>query len=230
MKYKVILFDADETLFDFKRAEDYALEESLKSIGVDYNREYHSPLYKEINDKIWKELEEGKIKIGELKIERFRRYFEKLNIDYDPTIFADLYMTELGNGSFVLNGAIEMLENLKDKARMAIITNGLTKVQDNRIKKSIINHYFEEIVISESIGISKPNPEIFDYTMKKMNHLNKNDVIMIGDNLGSDILGGNNYGIETCWYNPGNKKSKKDIKPTFEVSNFKEMLEILSKR
>ncbi|WP_211226112.1 YjjG family noncanonical pyrimidine nucleotidase [Psychrilyobacter atlanticus] len=227
MKYKVILFDADETLFDFKRAEDYALEESLKKIGIGYNKEHHLSLYEEVNGRIWHELDEGKIEIGVLKVERFRRYFERLGIVYDAAEFADLYMTELGNGSFVLNGAIEMLEKLKDKIRLAIITNGLTKVQDNRIKKSIISHYFEEIVVSETIGISKPNSSIFEYTMKKMNHLDRDDVIMVGDNLSSDILGGINYGIDTCWYNPKNKESRDDIKPTYEVSNFKEMLEML---
>jgi len=190
MKYKVLLFDADDTLFDFKKTEEFALEVALTKIGVDYDKEYHLTVYKKVNTKIWKELEEGKILLKKLKTERFKRYFEKLQVEFDPVKFADIYMESLGDGSFLFEDAREIVEELGKKTRMAIITNGLSKVQNKRIKKSIISHHFEEVVISEEVEITKPNPEIFELTMARINHSDKSSVLMIGDNLASDIQGG----------------------------------------
>ena len=227
MKYKVLLFDADDTLFDFKKTEEFALEVALTKIGVDYDKEYHLTVYKKVNTKIWKELEEGKILLKKLKTERFKRYFEKLQVEFDPVKFADIYMESLGDGSFLFEDAREIVEELGKKTRMAIITNGLSKVQNKRIKKSIISHHFEEVVISEEVEITKPNPEIFELTMARINHSDKSSVLMIGDNLASDIQGGINYGIDTCWYNPDSKENKKGINPTYEVKSLEELKNII---
>lgn len=227
MKYKVLLFDADDTLFDFKKTEEFALGDALKKIGIDYDREYHLPLYKKVNTGIWKELEEGKIALKKLKTERFRRYFDKLQMEFDHIKFADMYMDSLGDGSFLFDDAKEIVEELGRKTRMAIITNGLSKVQDKRIKKSIISHHFEEIIVSEEVEITKPNPEIFELTMNKINYSDKSSVLMIGDNLASDIQGGINYGIDTCWYNPGSKENDRGIDPTYEVKSLEELKELI---
>lgn len=227
MKYKVLLFDADDTLFDFKKTEEFALEDALKTIGVPYEKNYHLLHYKEINSKIWQELEEGYIGLKELKTERFRRYFQRIGIDFDHVNFADIYMDSLGKGSFLLENAKEIVEELGKNTRMAIITNGLSKVQDKRIKKSTISHHFEAIIVSEEVAILKPDPEIFQLTLDTLGHQDKGSVLMIGDSLASDIQGGINYGIDTCWYNPNSKENNRGILPTYEIRSLEELKNII---
>ncbi|MDU2291203.1 MAG: YjjG family noncanonical pyrimidine nucleotidase [Clostridium celatum] len=227
MKYKVILFDADETLFDFKKAEKEAFKNSMLELDIEYDENYHFATYKEINTAIWKELEEGLITQEKLKTERFKRLIDKLDMTFDENDFANIYMTHLGNGSFLFDGAMELIEDLSSKYILSIVTNGLTSVQERRLKKSTIAKHFKDIVISESIGISKPNPDIFEHAINNLGTFNKDEVLMIGDNLNSDIRGGINYNIDTCWYNPNKLENKTDLKPTYEICDYTELRRLL---
>ena len=227
MKYKVILFDADETLFDFKKAEKEAFKNTMIEFGVSYDESYHFNIYKEINTAIWKELEEGLITQEKLKTERFRRFIEKIEMDFNENDFANTYMKYLGEGSFLFEGAKELIEDLSDKYILSIVTNGLTAVQERRVKKSVIAKYFKDIVISEEIGISKPNPDIFEHAINNLGKFSKDEVLMIGDSLNSDIRGGINYNIDTCWYNPNNAENKTNLKPTYEMVDYKELRNLL---
>jgi putative hydrolase of the HAD superfamily len=134
MKYKVLIFDADDTLFDFKASEREALEKTLIGYDINYSEDYHLKIYKDINGKIWKELEEGKITQSELKVERFRRYCEHLNLDLNPVEFAYKYMENLSNSSILFENSIDLISHLHEKFKLFIITNGLTKVQSGEIK------------------------------------------------------------------------------------------------
>lgn len=223
MKYGVILFDADQTLFDFEKSERYALGKTIEKLGFTYREEEHLPMYHEVNKKIWKEFEIGEITQEKLKVERFNRFKEMMSWDFNPKIFANHYMEFLSTASFLYDDAFDLITKLKSQHRLAIITNGLTKVQTKRIKGSILAHYFEEIVISEEINISKPNPEIFAYTLDKMGQKDKSSVLMVGDSLTSDIRGGNLFGIDTCWYNPKEKLNDLEIIPTHEIRELKEL-------
>lgn len=227
MKYEVIIFDADETLFDFKRSEMEAFKNTILEFGIDYDENYHLKIYKDINTAIWKEFEEGLITQEKLKVERFKRLSDKLNLTFDEVLFAKSYMKHLAAGSFLYDDSVDLIENLHKEYKLSIITNGLTSVQENRIKKSVISHYFEDIVISEEVSVSKPNPKIFELALKNINHIDKSKVLMIGDSLTSDIQGGINFGIDTCWYNPNKVKNETSIKPTYEISNFNELKDLL---
>lgn len=227
MKYKVILFDADETLFDFKKSEREAFKNTMIEFGVDYDENYHFSIYKEINTAIWKELEDGLITQSKLKIERFRRLSDKLGMNFDENEFAASYMKHLGDGSFLFDGAYELVEALSKNYILSIVTNGLTSVQERRIKKSIISKYFKDIVISEEIGISKPNPDIFEHAINNLGKFDKNEILMIGDSLSSDIKGGINYSIDTCWFNPNHLENKTELCPTYEVSDFNGIEDLL---
>ena len=229
MKYKVILFDADETLFDFKKSEKEAFKNTMIEFGIDYDENYHFHIYREINTAIWRELEDGLITMEKLKVERFKRLFDKLDMNFDKNEFADSYIRYLGNSSFLLDGAIELIEDLSDKYILSIVTNGFMNVQEKRIKKSVIAKYFKDIVISEEIGILKPNPEIFEYAINKLGDFSKNEILMVGDSLNSDIKGGINCNIDTCWFNPNKLENTTELRPTFEVSNYKELRDLLSK-
>ena len=106
---------------------------------------------------------------------------------------------------------------------MALVTNGLKVVQRPRIAKSQTGHYFQAIVVSEEIGASKPGRTFFDYTFQQIGHPPKSEVLIVGDSLNSDIQGGNNFGIDTCWYNPAKKYNESAIKPTFEIQSLQHL-------
>lgn len=227
MKYEVILFDADETLYDFKRSEKEAFKNTILKFNIKYDENYHLKIYQEINTVLWKEFEQGLITQEKLKVERFKRLSAQLNISFDENDFAKLYIEHLADASFLYADSIDLIENLNKAYKLSIITNGLTSVQDKRIRKSIISKYFDDIVISEEILISKPDPKIFEHALKNLNYTDKSKVLMVGDSLTSDIQGGINFGIDTCWYNPNKIINKTSIKPTYEISNFNELKALL---
>lgn len=229
MKYEVIIFDADETLFDFKKSEREAFKNAMLEIDIPYDEEYHLNIYQSINTAIWKEFEEGLITQEKLKIERFRRLSSKLNIEFDAAQFAQSYMKHLANGSFLLEDSEAVVKTLYPDYILSIVTNGLTSVQEKRIRKSVIAKYFKDIVISEEIGVSKPNPAIFEHTLKNINYTDKSKILMIGDSLTSDIQGGINFEIDTCWYNPNNLVNETGIKPTYEISNLNDLPDLLAR-
>ena len=228
MKYEVLLFDADETLFDFKKSERQAFENSIREFNMDYDENYHLKIYEEINTGIWLEFEKGLITQEKLKVERFRRLSEKLNVSFDPKEFAKSYMKHLANASFLYEDSFELIKNLSQNYRLAIITNGLTDVQSKRIGQSVIAKYFETIVISEEVKASKPNPEIFEIALSNLNYSDKSKILMIGDSLSSDIKGGINFGVDTCWTNFKNIENLTPLKPTYEISTLLDLLKILN--
>ena len=229
MKYDILLFDADETLFDFEASEKEALKLTMIDFDFDYNEEYHLTLYKEINTAIWKELEQGIITQKQLKIERFNRFLVALQSNIDATEFATRYMKHLANASLLYEFSYDIIQQLHKNYRLAIVTNGLTDVQNGRVRNSTIGHFFDQIVISEEVGLSKPDPKIFEYALNKMNYTDKSRVLMIGDSLSSDIQGGINCGIDTCWYNPNTISISSNINPTYEIHEMNELFDILSK-
>lgn len=227
MKYEIIIFDADETLFDFKKSERDAFKNTTLEFNMEYDENYQLKIYHDINELIWKEFEEGFITQEKLKVERFKRLSDKLNINFDEYEFAKSYMKHLTNGSFLYEDSLELVKKLHNNYKLSIVTNGLKNVQDNRIRKSIIAKYFEDIVISEEVKVSKPNPKIFEYALKNINHTDKSKVLMVGDSLTSDIQGGINFGIDTCWYNPSGAPNLSGITPTYEISNLMELKDTL---
>ena len=226
LRYELLIFDADGTLFDFERAEEYAFFKTAGDAGRDFTKKEYG-IYANVNKAIWQEMELGKIDQNTLKAERFRRFFDKLEIKEDSERFSSEYLYNLSTAGFLLEGAEELLESLKGRFRMVLLTNGLTSVQDNRLGTSPIRPYFEELVISESVGISKPDPGIFQHTFEKIGYRDKEKALMIGDSLTSDILGGLNYGLDTCWYNAGKRTNEKNIFPKYEVHDYDELLGIL---
>lgn len=229
MNYEVIIFDADETLFDFKKSEREALKNTILEFDIEYDKNYHLKVYKEINTAIWREFEDGIITQEKLKVERFRRLSNKLNFEFDEVKFAKSYMKYLPYASFLFDDSIKLMQSLSKDYRLIIITNGLKDVQDNRIRKSIISRYLEDIVISEEVGLAKPNPKIFEHALNNINHAEKDKALIVGDSLTSDIQGGINFGIDTCWFNPNKTVNKTRIKPTYEISNLMELKNILEK-
>ena len=229
MKYEVIIFDADETLFDFKKSEREALKNTMIEFGIEYDEKYHLKVYSDINTAIWKDFENGLITQKKLKVERFKRLSDKLGVGVNEELFAKSYMKHLSFASFLYEDSVSLLESLHKDYRLIIITNGLKDVQDRRIRKSSVAKYFDDIVVSEEVNVSKPDPKIFEIALNNIKYWDKSKVLMVGDSLTSDIKGGINSGIDTCWLNSSKIDNKTNIKPTYEISNLMELKDILKK-
>lgn len=228
MKYKLVLFDADGTLFDFEKASEEAIKKGFEKFEIGCWNSETMIIYRKINKQIWDEFELKLISASNLKAERFRRFFIEISAEnVDPKEFSDYYLLSLSQSTDLIDGAEDLVKWCYGKFKIGIITNGLTLVQKPRFGNSILDKYFEHYIISEEIGFAKPHPEIFDYSFSKFDHTDKNSAIIIGDNLTSDIRGGNDYGIDTCWINQSGA-SKDTIVPTYEINDLAELKKILS--
>ena len=227
MKYEVLLFDADETLFDFKMTEREALFKSIEEFNLDLDKEYALNVYSKINKAIWEEFERGEITSDKLRVERFERFLKKVNKDVDAILFSKAYSKFLGEGAYLFEDSVEVIDYLSKEYTLVLITNGLKDVQRNRIAKTPLKDYFKELVISDEIKISKPDKRIFNYALEKVGNIDKSKVLMIGDSLTSDMQGGINAGIDTCWYNPNGFENKLGLNLTYEINSLKELMNIL---
>lgn len=126
-----------------------------------------------------------------------------------------------------LDGVMAMLEQLYGKVKMGIITNGFTELQQKRLANTHTEKFFEIVVVSEQIGAAKPDRQVFDYAFTLMEQEDKTKVLMVGDTLASDVLGGNNAGIDTCWFNHSKSKNETQIRPTYEISSMDQLIEIV---
>jgi YjjG family noncanonical pyrimidine nucleotidase len=224
--YTWLLFDADGTLFDYDAAEKHALEASFVQIDSPFKQDYLAE-YRRINHQIWLDFEQGKITQERLKARRFELLFDTINLHADPMEFSERYLDNLAKGTYLIDGAADILKVLENTYNLAIITNGLTRVQRPRFEKSPVSQYLKEIIISEEVGAAKPEPAIFDIAFECMDYPAKQDVLIIGDSLTSDIQGGHNYGIDTCWFNPKHHHNTLSIAPTFEIHTLSELSRLL---
>ena len=227
-KYKWLLFDADGTLLDYDQSEKQALSVALKVFQVDFQTLYLEK-YRRINSNLWSELENGTISSEKLRVRRFEILFADLNLDINPVSFSEQYLKALGQTDFLIEGTIEILNKLSGNFKLAIITNGIKDVQNGRFQKTGLNKYFEYLLISEELGVAKPDKLFFNHTLDKINFHKKSEILVIGDSLKSDILGGSLSNIDTCWYNPSNKNNETAIKPTYEIRDLKELISIVTK-
>ncbi len=219
---KAVLLDSDDTLLDFTLAEHIALKKTLTQVGIDPKDETVS-LYSEINKRHWEMLERGELTRAQVLTRRFDRLFETLGIEGDSKETQSLYNHNLSIGHYFIPGAVELLEALYGKYKLYMVTNGNESVQVPRLKSADIGHFFEEIFISQRIGFDKPRIEFFDKCFAQMPPYDKNEMIIIGDSLTSDIKGGINAGIHTCWFNPRGKQGREDIVPEFIVKSLDEI-------
>lgn len=227
MKYEMILFDMDDTLFDFRLSEEKALKKVFLEYGLPDGLVDYRPSYKEISSVLWAELEQGTIILSDLKVERFRRLFLKHGLEINATEFANKYLEYLGMEAHLMQGAAALCTNLSEICRLAILTNGFQDVQISRVQRSPLHNHFEEVISSEKAGYQKPDTRIFDYAFSKLQMNDKTKVLIVGDSLTSDIRGGMNYGIDTCWFNPDHRENHTDNLPTYEINKLTDLLKIV---
>jgi putative hydrolase of the HAD superfamily len=226
MKYELLLIDADDTVFDYDKAEAYAFGATCKDFEIDYEEERHLPVYRRINEAMWKALERGETDQERLATERFERTFEELGIEADAGAFGDRYLDHLEEADFLLPEAEATVASLAAKANLVLLTNGLSRVQRSRFARSPVTRHFDHIVISDEVGVKKPDPAIFELATKHYPEIAKERVLMVGDSLSSDIQGGVNSGVDTCWFNPREKPAPAKPKPTYEIRRLSQLLEL----
>lgn len=228
MKYSVILFDADNTVLDFNRSEEQALEMAFAECGLAYPENFLS-VYREINIGQWQKYERGEISRDEVLISRFTLTEQALNFHFDDVQkFADLYEKFLHLGYFIVPHAEETLCKLRDAdCRLYVVSNGVLSIQNSRMKGSGLEKYFQKRFISEEIGYPKPHKEFFDCVFAQIENFCKSQTLIVGDSLSSDIRGGVNVGLDTCYFNPNHAENNTELVPTFEISDLRQLFEIV---
>lgn len=222
-----VLFDLDDTLFDFHKAEKIALTKTLVHFGIDPTEETLA-LYSTINAAHWKRLELGEISREEVKVGRYRELFETIGVECDPVKATAYYESMLAIGHYFMPGAPELLGELYRKYRLYIVSNGTAKVQEGRIGSSGITKYMDGIFISQILGANKPDKQFFDICFAEIPDFSLSETVIIGDSLSSDIKGGINAGITTVWFNPKGIENDSDIKPDYTINELPEVPGLLS--
>ncbi len=226
MPYRIALFDADNTLLDFTRSEREALSECLRMRGLPCDDAVIAR-YSVINDDHWKLLEKGLTTRERLRIDRFAVFFREFGFNCDPEDMADDYLNALCTKSYIMPGADALIDRLAGHCRMFIITNGVGIVQNQRFNVTPMASHFENVFISEEIGYSKPDRSFFDFVASSIPHFNPAEALVIGDSLSSDIQGGINAGIDTCWFNPHAKPAPIGMPIKYTVRTMNEIADIL---
>ena len=228
MAYTHLLFDADDTLFDFRLAEKEDFFTIWKQFGGGIDPSIAYPVYHEENKKAWKELEENLCTREELVHNRFARTFAKLGQSADIPACQIAYAAALAENGFLYPQALPLLEELKRKYTLALITNGSTKIQRRRIEKSGLKDYFEYIFISEEMGVSKPSAAFFEQVLSALKIENKSKALVIGDSLNSDILGAQNACLDACWLAKENA-TPGSLSPKYIIHSLDELRNLLGK-
>lgn len=227
MSYDILLFDADRTLFDFDESEKLAFFEIAPRYGVASTNE-NFELYKKINHDNWHALELGLVTKEVLVVRRFAQFLEAVHAVGNAQKMNDDYLTALSKKSILFKDTLPLLEKLKGAGkRIFIITNGVTKVQEGRLKDSPILPYLEQVFISEQMNVSKPQKLFFDLVAQKIEGYTPENALVIGDSLTSDIQGANNAGLDCVWLNLENAPNDKGLKVTFEAKSLDEIGEFI---
>jgi len=227
-RYRGFLFDADNTLFDYDRAEMEALTATLGAALPTVPLDKALEAYHEINARFWRRFEQGSVTLEELKSGRFRALLDSLGCDGDPAAISSRYLQHLSSCAYFLPHAQEVVEQLSRTSSLGIVTNGIGMVQRGRLAKSGIAGYFQALIISEELGVAKPDPRFFQAAVQALS-LPANELLCVGDNPGSDIEGARAAGIDACWYAPhGQQWPGPGEPPALVIRDLREVLDLAS--
>ena len=219
MRYKLILFDNDDTLMDFQAGNRNAVNRLMDEVGYFHPDRYDQ--YEEVNLECWAELERGLLTQGELRFERFARFYARYPVPGDSARSAERFVELLGEQSILLPHALEVVRQISEQLPVAIVTNGITAVQKSRMALSPLKEVVAGMVISQEVGAAKPDPAIFDVALARLG-VGRRDALMIGDGVNSDIRGANNAGIDACWVNPRGETLPDGVRAEYEVRDIRE--------
>lgn len=224
MKYTTLLFDNDDTLMDFGDAERQGIIRTFEQNGVPCSEE-HISLYSAVNLSFWKRFERGEIEKKEIFTGRFKEFSRLTGYSLDPEKVAADYLRNLAFGHKCIDGARELLSSLYGKYDIYLVTNGERKTTEKRVADSSLGGFYKDVFVSEASGYQKPQKEYFDYVFERIREKDKSRILIIGDSLTSDIAGGINAGIDTCWYNRRGEST--ELLPTYEIHALEELYDCL---
>ena len=225
-RYPFLLFDADDTLFDFGAANHNAFAKVCEHCGLTYSEELFA-LYESINQPLWRQLDQGLVTKEFLVVERFRRFLGELGIDRDPVECNRIQLTNLGLSAVLFPHALEVVQTLAQTHKLYIVTNAVASVQRSRLSGSEIAPYITDAFISEEAGAAKPSRAYFDYVLQRIDGITPENCLVIGDSLSSDIKGANNAGLPCCWYNPKGAPRPAGLRIDHEIRDLRELFNIV---
>lgn len=227
MKYRYLLFDADDTLFDFPKASSRAFEAMCRAHDIPCSPEVYR-LYHEINLELWAAFDRGEVSKEFVTLERYVRFLKAMELDRDPAACNQDYLSALGEGVYPLPHAEAVCRELKARGhRMYIITNAVASVQRSRLRGNVFSELFEAAFISEEAGAAKPSRAYFNYVRARLPGLTAENALVIGDSLSTDMRGANNARLPCCWFNPAGKRKPEDLRINYEIADLRQLLEIV---
>ena len=221
-----LFIDLDDTILDFHKAEHIALEKCLRFYGIDPTEAVCSR-YSAINRAHWERLERGELTREQVLIGRYATLFAELGVTVDAAECAKRYEGNLSIGHYFLPGAPEALELLAKKYKLYLASNGTARVQAGRLESANISHFFQDIFISQNMGADKPSKIYFDNCIARIPDFDPAKAMIVGDSLTSDIQGGINAGMRTCWVNPKHAPGREDIVPDYEIESLSQLPALL---
>jgi YjjG family noncanonical pyrimidine nucleotidase len=220
--YPWLWFDVDGTLFDFESAEAAALERALDAVGAKFESR-HLAAYRQINGELWQALERHEITPAVLPLRRFELLAETVALACRPAELSAAYIDQLAQRGELIDGAFELVAALAGSHRIALVTNGLQAVQHRRLARSRLQPFVASLIVSEEVGAAKPKGDFFAAAFARTGNPPKADVLVIGDSLSSDIQGGVDYGLDTCWFNPAGLARPPGLAITYEIARLEEL-------
>jgi 2-haloacid dehalogenase len=225
-KYKTLLFDVDDTLLDFGAAEKLALQLLFEEQNIPLTSEVEEQ-YKKINQGLWRRFEAGELDRDEVVNTRFSILFNEYGKEMDGILLEKNYRSYLEQGHQLVDGAFVLISELHNDFDLYVVTNGVSKTQDKRLRDSGLFPLFRNIFVSEDTGYQKPMKEFFDYVFSRIPNFRVEEALIIGDSLSADIKGGELAGMDTCWFNPNMKYNHTNIKPSYQIHNLEELKQIV---
>jgi len=225
-RYPYLLFDADDTLFDFGAANHNAFARVCDYCGLTYTEALYEH-YESINAPLWQQLNRGEVTKEFLVVERFRRFLAEVGVNADPAECNRIQLSGLGSSSVLFPEALEVVQTLAKTHKLYIVTNAVASVQRARLAASAIAPYITDAFISEEAGAAKPSRAYFDYVFSRIDGITADNCLVIGDSLTSDIQGAVNAGLPACWYNPKGAPRPADLPIDYEIRDLRELYNIV---
>ena len=228
MAVKAILWDVDGTLLDFAAAEKAAIQKLFGEFGLGECTDGMVARYSAINDAYWKRLERGEITKAEVLVGRYRDFFSEIGVD--PRLaetFNARYQIALGDTVVYRDDSLEIVKALHGRVKQYVVSNGTVIAQAKKLERSRLGEWMDGIFLSEQLGAEKPSPRFFEQVFAALPDIPKEDMLIVGDSLTSDMQGGLNAGVPTCWYNPQSLPRPADMAIAFEIQNLQQIYELL---
>lgn len=225
---KAILWDIDGTILDFLASQASSIRKRFDEYNLGECSDTMLDRYSQINQHYWELLEKQEVTKQEVLVNRFVDFFNEMGID---SSLAEKFNSDYENGIpdniVFLGNSMDVLQQLKGKVKQYAVTNGAYSVQEKRLRLSKLDQVFDGVFISDSVGYEKPSVDFFNFVFDNIDSFDKDEIMIVGDSLTSDMRGGNNAGIKCCWFNPNKNINNQGVKIDYEITNLNQVFDLL---